>query len=81
MARLLVRDLDKKIVDRLKERAKLHGISTEEEHRRILNEALLNGQNRQLTLMEFLLSEETVVDSPDELNLDRSKDIDQRDIQ
>ena len=40
MAQLIVRDLDKDIVNRLKERAARHGRSAEAEHREILREAL-----------------------------------------
>lgn len=41
MSRLLVRDLDPKIVNALKLRAAKHGRSAEAEHREILKEALL----------------------------------------
>jgi len=40
MPQLLVRGLDTEIVKALKERARTHGVSTEEEHRRILEESL-----------------------------------------
>jgi plasmid stability protein len=40
MAQLVVRDLEAEIVRRLKERAVEHGVSAEEEHRRILRQAL-----------------------------------------
>jgi plasmid stability protein len=40
MAQLLVRGLDPALVGRLKERAAEHGVSAEEEHRRILRAAL-----------------------------------------
>jgi antitoxin FitA len=42
MAILLVRNVDDKVVLALKFRAGEHGISAEAEHRRILEEALLN---------------------------------------
>jgi plasmid stability protein len=42
MANLHVRNVDEKLVDRLKERAALHGRSAEAEHRAILKEALDN---------------------------------------
>lgn len=40
MAQLLVRNLDDELVRHLKKRAGEHGVSVEEEHRRILREAL-----------------------------------------
>ena len=41
MANLIVRNLDQRIVDALKQRAASHGRSAEAEHRTILEEALL----------------------------------------
>ena len=43
MAQLIVRDIEKEVVDALKERAGRHGRSAEAEHREILREALLTG--------------------------------------
>jgi plasmid stability protein len=40
MAQLIVRNLDRDLVDRLERRAAEHGHSAEEEHRRILETAL-----------------------------------------
>ncbi len=40
MAQLLVRNLENDLVRHLKKRAGEHGVSVEEEHRRILREAL-----------------------------------------
>lgn len=40
MAQLIVRKLNDRLVLRLKRRAAKHGVSTEEEHRRILREIL-----------------------------------------
>jgi plasmid stability protein len=40
MAQLVVRGLEKELVPHLKERAVAHGVSAEEEHRRILRQAL-----------------------------------------
>jgi len=40
MAQLLVRDLDEKLVQKLKRRAAENGVSCEEEHRRILRDVL-----------------------------------------
>jgi plasmid stability protein len=41
MAELLVRNVDERLVSALEQRAMQHGVSVEEEHRRILNEALV----------------------------------------
>jgi antitoxin FitA len=43
MPQLIVRNLEDEVVNRLKKRAGEHGISTEEEHRRILRTTLLEG--------------------------------------
>lgn len=40
MSQLLVRNIPESLVKRLKRRAVEHGVSAEEEHRRILSEAL-----------------------------------------
>lgn len=40
MAQLLVREIESELVQRLKERAVEHGVSAEEEHRRILRQTL-----------------------------------------
>lgn len=40
MAQLLVRDIESNVVRELEIRAARHGLSTEEEHRQILREAL-----------------------------------------
>lgn len=45
MPQLLVRNLDEELVRDLKKRAGEHGISVEEEHRRILREALRPNQS------------------------------------
>lgn len=43
VAQLLVRNLEEELVRHLKRRAGEHGVSVEEEHRRILREFLLGG--------------------------------------
>jgi len=40
MANLIVRNIDDKIADALKQRARQHGVSAEAEHRRILEQVL-----------------------------------------
>lgn len=41
MAELLVRNLEEVVTQKLQQRARAHGVSPEEEHRRILRQALL----------------------------------------
>jgi plasmid stability protein len=78
MAQLLVRDIPETLVKKLKRRAEAHGVSAEEEHRRILREALSAKPKKEQTLMDFILSCEVV--SGEELPLERSKVIETRDI-
>ena len=81
MPQLLVRNLDASVVKLLRRRAAAHGISAEEEHRRILKEALTLPAKRPETLMEFLLSPEGCAPDVD-LELERSSDAEAgRDIQ
>ncbi len=54
MASLVVRDIDKSIVNALKARAGTHGISAEAEHRKILETVLLKPKKKSFT--EVLLS-------------------------
>ena len=47
MPQLIVRQIEEKVVNKLKQQAGAHGVSMEEEHRRILRKSLLgNGGNR-----------------------------------
>lgn len=46
MPQLIVRNLDEEVVRCLKKRAGEHGVSAEEEHRRILREALLGRETK-----------------------------------
>lgn len=46
MAQLIVRKLDEAIVAGIRERAARHGVSTEEEHRRILRDAVFGPRRR-----------------------------------
>jgi len=55
MAQLIVRNLEEKIVSRLRRRAAEHGRSTEAEHREILREALLT-KGRRHSFKDYLLS-------------------------
>jgi antitoxin FitA len=56
MAQLVVRRIDESVVARLRRRAARHGVSLEEEHRRILREALLPaGGKGAMTFKEYLM--------------------------
>lgn len=46
MANLIVRNIDEAVVQALKRRASQHGISAEAEHRKILQQALLQPQKK-----------------------------------
>jgi antitoxin FitA len=46
MANLIVRNIDDKIVNALKKRASQHGVSAEAEHRKILEQVLLQPQRK-----------------------------------
>ena len=47
MSQLLVRNVPKTLVKKLKQRAADHGVSAEEEHRRILREELMRPVNKE----------------------------------
>ena len=55
MPQLIVRQLEEKVVKKLKARAGLHGVSMEEEHRRILREALLGKSAEHPSFKDYLL--------------------------
>lgn len=65
MPQLIVRGIEEKIVRKLKERAGLHGVSMEEEHRRILREALAPRAKKTVSFIEYLRQMPDV--GPDEL--------------
>jgi len=56
MPQLIVRKIEEKIVKRLKQRAGEHGVSMEEEHRRILRIALLGKGRATRSFKEALLA-------------------------
>ncbi len=62
MANLIVRNIDDAIVKALKHRANLHGVSAEAEHRKILEQALLQPAKKPL-LEEFRLIPDVDKDS------------------
>jgi plasmid stability protein len=56
MAQLVVRKIEDSVVARLRRRAVRHGVSLEEEHRRILRAALAPAAgSRALTIKEYLM--------------------------
>ena len=71
MAQLIVRNIEEKVVRKLKERAGANGVSTEEEHRRILEAALFPKKKAKLTFKEHLLAMPNL--GPDDL-FEREKD-------
>ena len=54
MPQLIVRGIEEKLVRKLKQRAGQNGVSMEEEHRRILREALLG--RKKPSLKDYLLA-------------------------
>ena len=65
MPQLIVRQIEEKIVRKLKEQAGQHGVSMEEEHRRILREALLEPPKKKPLFKDFLLSMPNVGEDKD----------------
>ena len=56
MPQLIVRQIEEKVVKKLKQQAGEHGVSMEEEHRRILRESLLGKAARRTSFKEALLA-------------------------
>lgn len=73
MNQLLVRNLEAPVVRRLRARARLNGVSVEEEHRRILREACLAPAPRP-SLIDFLRDTANAAAPDVELNLSRSRE-------
>lgn len=71
MPQLLVRQVEEKVVRKLKQQAGQHGVSMEEEHRRVLREALLGPSKKKPSFKEYLLQMPDV--GPDEL-FERDRD-------
>ena len=67
MAQLIVRNLNDRLVKRLKRRAAEHGVSTEEEHRRILREILepKSKPKPKMSLLDYLSTMPNVGDDYD----------------
>jgi len=77
MTQLLVRNLEPAVIKRLKERARLHGVAVEEEHRRILREVCL-APIQKVSLINFLRNPENVASPSVELDFKRSRQIESR---
>lgn len=77
VSQLLVRKIDPQTVRKLKARAAAHGVSAEEEHRRILAEALNHPAEEKPTLIQFLQTSEVAPEV--ELDLNRGHQIEARD--
>lgn len=77
MSQLLVRKIDPHTVQKLKARASAHGVSAEEEHRRILQEALSRPDKSKPSLIEYLSATEVAPEV--ELQITRSIEIEKRD--
>jgi plasmid stability protein len=71
MPQLIVRRIEEKVVRKLKSRAGLHGVSTEEEHRRILRDALLGKTGKRPSFKDYLRKMPNV--GPDNI-FDRKRD-------
>jgi plasmid stability protein len=71
MSQLIVRNVEEKVVRKLKERAGEHGISMEEEHRRILRDTLFPKIKNRRSFKEFLCS---MPDAGSDWILGRQKD-------
>lgn len=80
MGQLLVREIEDTLVHRLKRRAAAQGLSAEELHRRILREALSREEEGKPSLIEFLTSPEGEVAPDVELEWNRPRDVELRDI-
>ena len=65
MPELIVRHIEEKVVKKLKEQAGIHGVSMEEEHRRILRQALIGKATKRPSFKEALLAMPNVGDDKD----------------
>jgi antitoxin FitA len=69
MANLIVRNIDESIVKALKKRASLHGVSAEAEHRKILEQVLL--QPKRKSFAEVLMQ---IPDAGNDSDFERVED-------
>ena len=65
MPQLIVRQIEDKVVKKLKQQAGAHGVSMEEEHRRILREALVGLSKKRRSFKELLLAMPNVGEDQD----------------
>ena len=72
MPQLIVRQIEEKVVKKLKQQAGAHGVSMEEEHRRILRESLLGRTGKRISFKQYLRQMPDV--GPDEL-FERKRDL------
>jgi plasmid stability protein len=56
MPQLIVRQIEETVVKKLKQRAGAHGVSMEEEHRRILRQSLMGKPGNRTSFKEALLA-------------------------
>jgi plasmid stability protein len=56
MPHLIVRKIEEKVVRKLKEQAGQHGVSMEEEHRRILRAALVGMPRKKPSFKDYLIA-------------------------
>jgi plasmid stability protein len=56
MPQLILRQIEEKVVKKLKQQAGMHGVSMEEEHRRILRKSLLGKAGKRASFKEALLA-------------------------
>jgi antitoxin FitA len=75
MANLIVRNIDESIVKALKKRASLHGVSAEAEHRKILEQVLL--QPKKKSLAEVLIH---IPDAGNDSDFERVQDNNANDV-
>jgi plasmid stability protein len=72
MPQLIVRQIEDRVVKKLKQQAGAHGVSMEEEHRRILRESLLGRAAKEISFKQYLRQMPDV--GPDEL-FERKRDL------
>ena len=75
MPQLIVRQIEEKVVMKLKQQAAEHGVSMEEEHRRILRESLLGEAARWTSFKEALVAMPNVGNDAD---FERGRNCDQK---
>jgi plasmid stability protein len=72
MPQLIVRQIEEQVVKKLKQQAGAHGVSMEEEHRRILRESLLGRAGKRISLKRYLRQMPDI--GPDDL-FERNRDL------